>query len=75
MTTMWARVRGVGLWFATGFDDFVVERTLGRLRRGDVSGAIRVWTDLVTGFWGCAVVLVALVALVALVTVLVRMIV
>ncbi|HEX5581719.1 MAG TPA: hypothetical protein VFX39_09095 [Gemmatimonadaceae bacterium] len=61
--TMWARVRGVGLWFATGFDDFVVERTWGRLREGDVAGAVRVWTDLLTGFWGCAVVLVLVVAL------------
>ena len=72
MTTIWARVRGVGLWFATGFDDFVVERTWGRLRRGDVSGALRVWTDLVTGFWGCAVIFAALlVAVVMVVTMMV----
>lgn len=65
MSTMWKSVRGVGLWFATGFDDFVVERTLGNLRRGDVAGALRVWTDLFLGFWGCAVVLAIIVALVA----------
>ena len=64
MRTMWSRVRGVGLWFATGFDDFVVERTFGNLRRGDVAGALRTWTDLVAGFWGCAVVLLLAVALV-----------
>ena len=50
----------VAAWLATGFDDFVVERTIGRLLRGDVRGAVRVWTDLVTGFWGCLVLLLLL---------------
>lgn len=69
MSNMWSRLRGIGLWFTTGFDDFVVERTIGNLRRGDVSGALRTWTDLVVGFWGCAVVLVVVLALVTAATV------
>ncbi|HEU4629121.1 MAG TPA: hypothetical protein VFS08_05225 [Gemmatimonadaceae bacterium] len=62
-----ARLRGVGLWFVTGFDDIVVERCWGRLRRGDVRGALRVWTELLFGFWGCAVVPLALAAVIALI--------
>ena len=61
-----ARLRAFGLWFVTGFDDFVIERFWGRLRRGDVQGAFRVWTDLLLGWWGCAVVPLVLVLAIAL---------
>lgn len=62
-----ARLRAVGLWFVTGFDDFVIERCWARLRRGDVRGALRVWTELLLGWWGCALVPLALAGLIALV--------
>ena len=63
---MWAFLRMLGLWLVTGFDDFVVERFWWRLRRGDVGGAFRVWSDLLFGFWGCALVPLLVAALVAL---------
>lgn len=62
-----ARLRAFGLWFVTGFDDVVIERCWGRLRRGDVRGALRVWADVLLGWWGCAVVPLALAAVIALV--------
>ena len=50
-----ARLRDIALWFVTGFDDIVVERTWRALRRGDRALTARTWRDLVTGFPGCAV--------------------
>ena len=59
------------MWFVTGFDDYVVERTWRALRRGEGAVTVRAWRDLVTGFPGCALpVLAGLVALVAWVVVL-----
>ena len=53
------------MWFVTGFDDIVIERTWRALRRGDHELTARTWRDLVTGFPGCAVpLLLALAALV-----------
>ena len=49
-----ARLRDVAMWFVTGFDDIVVERTWRALRRGDRELAARTWRDLVVGFPGCA---------------------
>jgi len=49
-----ARLRDVAMWFVTGFDDIVVERTWRALRRGDRELAARTWRDLVFGFPGCA---------------------
>lgn len=63
---MWTRLRGIGLWLVTGFDDIVIERFWARLERGDVAGAFRVWSDLLFGWWGCAVVFLLLGALVVL---------
>jgi hypothetical protein len=52
------------MWFVTGIDDFVVERTWRALRRGDHAVTARAWGDLVVGFPGCAlVVLLVVVAL------------
>lgn len=63
-----ARFRDVAMWLVTGFDDFVVERTLRALRRGDRALAVRTWRDLATGFPGCALALLAaLAAIVAVV--------
>jgi hypothetical protein len=58
---MWTRLRGIGLWFVTGFDDVFVERFWKRLRRGEVAAAFRTFPDVVLGFWGCALPIVALV--------------
>ena len=61
-----ARLRDVAMWFVTGFDDIVIERTWRALRRGDRERAARTWRDLVVGFPGCAVpVLLVLAAIVA----------
>lgn len=60
-----ARLRDVAMWFVTGFDDIVVERTWRALRRGDRELAARTWRDLVVGFPGCALpILIGLAALV-----------
>lgn len=60
-----ARLRDVAMWFVTGFDDIVIERTWRALRRGDREVTARTWRDLVVGFPGCAVpLLLALAALV-----------
>ena len=64
---MWARLRGVGLWFVTGLDDVFVERFWARLRRGQVAAAFRVFPDVILGFWGCGAVLAAVALVVALV--------
>jgi hypothetical protein len=53
---MWARLRGIALWFVTGLDDIFVERFWKRLRRGDVAAAFRVFPDVLLGFWGCSLV-------------------
>lgn len=57
-----ARLRDVAMWFVTGFDDIIVERTWRALRRGDRALAARTWRDLVVGFPGCAVPLLLVVA-------------
>jgi hypothetical protein len=67
-----ARLRAVGLWFVTGLDDFVVERFWTRLRRGDVRGAFRVWTELLLGWWGCALVPLVLTAVIVLIVAAIR---
>jgi hypothetical protein len=54
-----ARLRDVAMWFVTGFDDIVVERTWRAIRRGDRELAARTWRDLVVGFPGCAVPMLA----------------
>ena len=61
-----ARLRDVAMWFVTGFDDIVVERTWRRLRRGEGTRALEPWRDLATGFPGCAALLLAAVAGLAL---------
>lgn len=54
------------MWIVTGLDDFVVERTWRALRRGDHTVPVRAWGDLVSGFPGCAITVLAVaVALVA----------
>jgi len=53
---MWARLRGIALWFVTGLDDIFIERFWKRLRRGDVAAAFRVFPDVLLGFWGCSLV-------------------
>lgn len=61
-----ARFRDVMMWFVTGFDDIVLERTWRALRRGDGELAVRTWRDLMLGFPGCALtVLLAIAGLVA----------
>jgi hypothetical protein len=64
---MWKRLRAIGMWFVTGFDDFVLERFWPRLKRGEFAAAFSVWTELFVGFWGCAVVIL-LVLFVAVIT-------
>jgi hypothetical protein len=49
------------MWFVTAFDDIVVERTWRALRRGDGRLAARTWRDLVLGFPGCAIPILAVV--------------
>ena len=64
---MWSRLRGVGLWFVTGFDDVFVERFWARLRRGQIAAAFRVFPDVILGFWRFSVLVLGLAAAVALV--------
>jgi hypothetical protein len=56
-------LRDVWLWAITVLDDVLVEKFWHRLRAGDARGAARAIWELVIGFPGCWVVLVAVVAL------------
>jgi hypothetical protein len=55
--------RDLWLWMITVLDDVFVEKFWYRLKRGDARGAARSIWELVIGFPGCWVALVALVVL------------
>jgi hypothetical protein len=63
--------RDIWLWMITIVDDVLVEKFWYRLRRGDARGAARAIWELVIGFPGCWL---GLIALVALALVLVRLV-
>ena len=54
-----ARLKDIAMWVVTGIDDIVVERTWRAWRRGDRALAVRTWRELVLGFPGCALPLLA----------------
>jgi hypothetical protein len=57
-----ARLRDVAMWFVTAIDDIIVERTWRALRRGKPRVAVQTWRDLVLGFPGCALPILAVLA-------------
>jgi hypothetical protein len=58
------RPQDIWRWLVTILDDVLVEKFWYRLRRGDTHGALRSVTEIITGFPGCWVLLIALVLLI-----------